>query len=656
MRQGFNILDFKNIYFIIFITAITFVVFSPVISNQFINLDDNKFIYENDLIKSFNSEQIVEIFKANIFSPWYKPLVYLSWAIEYQFFQLNPTVFHLNNLLLHIINSIFVFYIILIILKKLFAKSNRNQWIAFFIAMLFAVHPMKVESVAWAMERKDVLYSFFFLSSILCYLRYISTRKISLLIIGSLLFGFGLLSKSMIITLPFVLFIIDYLFRRKFNYKLLVEKIPYFIVFFCGLILYGLLSDADSSFQGFTGKVITDNISGDITSVSNVPVFDRLVVSSYRIIILIQHFFYPSKLSIVYPLSVYPNFIEGSSVIMYLSFILLISILLVSIFSHSFSRVIPASALFFLVTIIPILGMPGSPTSNVSDRYLYIPSLAILLLIVFLLKKLIMRYPKLNIPFIALSAGVLVILSISTYARCTVFNNSISLWDDVIRNYPTSAIAYNNRGCTQSDSADYNNAIVDFTNSISINPIDPGAYNNRGVAYFMMKENELALADFNKAIELNANYIKSHFNRGLAYEKVEEYDLAISDFEMVSTLQPNSFQAFKKKGDIYFFKLQKYTSAIAEYDKALLIDPTHFEITNNRGVARHKMGNLTGALIDYEKAAILEPGNATVCFNIGKVNIELGNKDTGCKYLYQSLELGYKDADVEIEQHCQQNI
>lgn len=628
-------------------------VFLPVINNQFINLDDNKFIYENDLIKSFSWEQISRIFKTHLFSPWYKPLVYLSWSIEYKFFQDNPAIYHLNNLFLHIINSIFVFYIILIILKTQFAKSNINNWTAFFIALLFAIHPMKVESVAWAMERKDVLFSFFFLSSLFCYFRYYFHKKVIFLIIGSLLFGLGLLSKSMIITLPIVLFIIDYLLERKLNYKLFVEKIPYLIVLLCGLFLYGTFFDFDTSLQGFTGKIIQDNIGSEMIPINNVPVLDRLVVSSYRVIVMLGHLIYPSELSIVYPLSEYPNFIKGSPIKMYFSFILLISILLFSIFSHSFTRIILASILFFICTIIPVLGMAGSSTSNVSDRYTYISSIAIFLLFGIILRKLSLKFHNFKVPIIAFSVGILLIFSVITFNRCRVFNNSISLWNDVVKKYPTSIVAYNNRGSAKVNLGNYQSAIIDFNKLISMESHNPSNYNNRGVAYLKIFKYHLALADFQQSIKLDSKYLKAHFNKGLVYEKLRDYELALSSFDMVNTLQPSFFKSFKIKGNIYLFKLHNYTSAIAEYDEALLINPTHFEIINNRGVAKHKIGDFKGALIDYEKAILLSPKNAIVYFNIAMINIELGKKDNVCEYLYQSLKLGYNNAEKEIKKHCQ---
>ncbi len=645
----------KKSYLIIFITAITFVVFSPVINNQFINLDDNKFIYENDLIKSLSPEQISKIFNAHIFSPWYKPLVYLSWTVEYKFFKLNPFIYHINNLMFHIINSILVFYIVLIILKKLFDKSDSDKWIAFFVAMLFAVHPMKVESVAWAMERKDVLFSFFFLSSLLCYFRYVSQKKILFLILGSLLFGFGLLSKSMIITLPFVLFVVDYLFERKFNYKLIVEKIPFFLLFICGLFLYGISINYDSSLQGLTGKITQTKLNLETNSIGVSPAIERLVVSSYRIIVMSGHLIYPSNLSIVYPLSEYPNFIESSQIIMYVYSAVLIFILLIGFFARSATRVLLASTLFFIFTIVPVLAMPGESTSNVSDRYTYMPSIALFFLIGLLFRILWIRYHKIKIPLIALSVGIILALTLMTYNRCRVFNNSISLWDDVIKKYPISAVAYNNRGTAKADLGDYQSAIIDFTNSISIQPYDPGAHNNRGVSYIEVKEYQLALADFQQSIKLDANYLKAYFNKGMAYEDMNENEQAISNFDMVNKLNPAFFQAYKRKGDIYFFKLQNYTSAISEYTKAIALKPSRFEITNNRGVARHLLGNLGASLIDYKKASMLSPENAIVQFNIGMVNIELGRKDMGCKHLYEALRLGYQNAKEEIKKHCQQD-
>ena len=515
---------------------------------------------------------------------------------------------------------------------------------------------MKVESVAWAMERKDVLYSFFFLSSLLCYFRYISHKKIAFLIIGSLLFGFGLLSKSMIIILPFVLFIIDYLFGRKFNFKLIIEKTPFFIIFLIGLFLYGIFTNYESSFQGLTGKIIQSNLSPEISATGSVSVIERHIVSAYRIVVMLGHLIFPSKLSIVYPLSEYPSFIESSQIKIYSYSAILIFILLIGFFFRSVTRVILALTLFFIFTILPVLAMPGDSTSNVSDRYTYLPSLAFFLLVGFLLRTLFIRYHKIKIPLIALSIGVLLSLMIITFNRCIVFNNSISLWNDVINKYPNSVIAYNNRGTAKVDLGDYEGAIIDFNNSILLEPNYPGSYNNRGVAYFKSKKFQLAITDFQQAINLDAENLKAYFNKGLVYEHLEDNNHAISNFDIVNTLQPDFFQTYKKKGDIYLFKLQNYISAISEYSKALALNPLHFEITNNRGVAKHKNGKLKEALIDYEKAAMLSPENAIVYFNLGMIKIELGKEEMGCKDLYQSLKLGYKNAETEINKNCEQDI
>ncbi len=622
----------KNIHLLLFIVIISFIVFSPVLNNEFLNIDDEKFITNNELIKSLDSEQVSEIFKRHHYSPWYKPLVYLSWATEYEFFGLNSSVFHINNLLLHTINSIFVFFIMLIIFKKLFAESKSNKWLAFLVAILFALHPMKVESVAWAMERKDVLFSFFFLSSLLCYIRYTLQKKYSYVIIGSLLFGLGLLSKSMIISLPFVLFIIDYLFKRKFHYKLFLEKIPYLLMFLFGLFLYGIFSNYGTSLEGLTGNSINND------DVIDHSVFERFIVSFYRLFTFLSHLLFPSKLSIVYPLSVYPIGIDAAPLKVYTSFAAFMLIIGLSIYFRKYTRTILASLLFFMITIFPVLGMSGASTSNVSDRYTYIASISIFLLFGLLVKYLLQRFQKQKIPIISLTVLIVLSLSFSTHQRCKVYSNSLTLWDDVIEKYDGAAVAYNNRGTAKKKLNDLSGAMKDFNKAIQINPNNDNVFYNRGIAKAELNDLNGAIDDFNMAIKNNPNYVGAYINRGNTKKELNNYEGALKDFNKAIEINPKHSFAFYNRGFMYY-DLNNFEEAVKNYNKAVEINPKYSKAYNNRGLTKINMGDFAGALYDFTQAVKIDSDFGQAYFNRARLKMEMRDYDSAILDFSRSIKI-----------------
>jgi len=286
------------------LVVVTFVCYIPTLKNDFVDYDDKKFIYGNPVIQGLNGEKFVEIFEYQYKSPWYKPMVYLTWAIEYHFFGLNPKAYHLTNIIIHLINTVLVFLILTRIIAYLYTKSRYRYWISAAVALLFSLSPLRVESVAWAVERKDVLFSLFFLGSMLSYLNYTVKGGYYRIIIGCLLFTIGIISKSMIITLPFVLFVIDYLFKRKLHYKLFLEKIPYFIVLIVGLYWLGVFNPENSADFTAAQSSIKNAISNN--SEDNFTVFGLAVhkatFTSYRMVNWLSRIVAPQKLVVIYPL------------------------------------------------------------------------------------------------------------------------------------------------------------------------------------------------------------------------------------------------------------------------------------------------------------------------------------------------------------------
>ena len=272
---------------LILIILITFISFYPSLSNGFTNWDDTEYVTENPVIFNLNIENIKNIFdftneesyRTNILvKSLYVPLTMLSFAVDHHFFKFNPFGYHLTNLILHLFNTIFVFWFIYLLRKNIF--------MAFFVSLLFGIHPMHVESVAWITERKDVLYSFFFLLSLISYVYYVRKNHIILLIITFILFTLSLLSKPMAITLPVLLILIDFYEKRKFEKKTIFEKIPFFILSFIEVLIsfkissiYKTVKDSDVQRSFFYG----------------------VGLAGYGFLFYIKKMFAPVNLSPIYP-------------------------------------------------------------------------------------------------------------------------------------------------------------------------------------------------------------------------------------------------------------------------------------------------------------------------------------------------------------------
>ena len=219
----------KILCLIFLIVSMTAIVYYPSLNNGFINWDDNEYVGANMNIRSISWENI----KDNFTSPYYGnyiPFTTLTYAVEYRLAKLNPRAYHATNLILHLFNCMLVFWFIYLFCGK--------EYVALIVALLFGIHPLHVESVAWVSERKDVLYSFFFLSSLISYTRYLKEKKVSYWSLSLLLFAASCLSKPMAVTLPLVLFLIDYLLHQKVEIKTLLLKIPFISI----SLIFGIIS------------------------------------------------------------------------------------------------------------------------------------------------------------------------------------------------------------------------------------------------------------------------------------------------------------------------------------------------------------------------------------------------------------------------------
>jgi tetratricopeptide (TPR) repeat protein len=511
------------------ILPVTFLLFYPCIQNGFTNWDDPTYITDNPLIKEFTGTNIKKIFTGIYFSN-YQPLHIFSYAIEYHFFRDHAAGYHAVSILLHVINTALVSWMVWLI--------TGNRFITAFAGLLFGIHPLHVESIAWAAERKDLLYSLFFFLSVIFYLKYIQSKeKIRYFYFTFLFFILSIFSKTMAASLPPVLCLFDFYYGRKLNARLIIEKIPFFVV----AIIMGLISVAASK------------ESGSITGTAVSPLTDRIFFACDNLMMYFVKLILPVNLSAYYP---YPERTGGTlPLVYYISPVFSIGLLLLCFYSLRFTRILFLCIAFFVLCIFLVLQLLPVGPAIFSERYSYVPSAGFFLLLGLGINRLAEK--KQVKPIILTVAGVWCLwLCTVTWQRNKVWKDSITLWNDVI---------------SQFDKALH-------------------AYNNRADAYYKAGNYEGAISDLNKAISLNSNYAMAWYNRGNAYGQLGKFREAWQDLDKAIQLDPENAGAINKRGQANAV-LGNKDAAFNDFNRALALDPSNPEIYYNIGITWINSGN-----------------------------------------------------------------
>jgi len=505
-----------------FILLISLLAYIPVLKNSLLDWDDNGYIKNNPLIHNIN---LKNIFSSNVLSN-YHPVTILILAIEYHFFGLNATGYHAVNLFIHLLNIILVFQAI--------SLFSNKPLVALVTAFLFGVHPLHVESVAWVAELKDLLYALFFFASYIFYLKYVNESKKRYYIIALLFFLVSLLSKAMAASLPVILLLTDYVKGRKFNNKILLEKIPFFFL----AIVLGIVAMQAQKASGATDM-----------AVFSVP--QRLVFACYSFVSYLVNFILPINLSAFYPYPVKPG--EEIPFQYYFYLPIVMGLITGVIYSIRHTKKLFFGFGFFAITIFLVLQLIPVGSAVMADRYSYIPSFGIFYLfgegIGYLWEKNL-RYLS-----IIILSGVVIFFSMKTYSRCSIWENDFVLWNDVIKQYQNIPVAYNNRGHIYMNEKNYDKALSDFDKAIKLKPESETFlyYYNRGSVLMAKNLFAEAIIDFNMAVKIKPDFILAIEKQGLAYFNLKKYKEAISCYSNVIKLQPNFAEAYYYRAFAIYF-------------------------------------------------------------------------------------------------------
>lgn len=595
----------RNPYIFVFLVLLlTLIAYLPVFNAGFVNWDDPDYVINNPLIKSFS--KIGEILSSTLQGN-YHPLTLLSLALNYAISGEEAWSYHVLNLLLHLGNTFLVYKFTLLLCKD-------QQLIALITSLLFGLHPMHVESVAWVSERKDVLYTLFFLFGMMSYIKFANTGNKKNYLTCFIWFFLSLLSKPAAVVFPLALLLIDYYRNRIFSFDVIREKIPFFLL---SLIL-GYLT---LHFQ-------TD--SGATEVISTRPFSDRIFYGFYGFMMYCYKLILPLHLSPFYPM---PATVNNLPVAYYLSPLFFTAIAVLCLRSLRTQKILSFGFGFYFINVMLVLQFFIVGSAIIADRYSYVSYIGLFLIIASLLSGWFKHSIPKALPYLALLSLLLVYLS---YRQATKWTNPASLWDHAIKITP-SFKAYNNRalyarekgdaeielkclnealkynkniaglfsrrGNIYFDKGHMNSAMNDFNTALSISPEDSTALGNRGAIYGMQQQYALALQDFNKLLDVHPTYKPGYKNRGVAFLNTGRYAEAVQDFNKY--LEPG-FNDPDVLGYVGFChqQLAQFNLAVEVYNKAIALKPTS-DFYLNRSYSWFGTGNLAAARNDALKAVEL---------------------------------------------------
>lgn len=647
----------KALFVLIFVTVISFL---PAISADFVNWDDDSHILGNVLVKEFKPSEFHKVFlKADTANKTYIPLTTLTWAIEYNLFGKSPMVFHLTNLALHVA--------VVLVVLVLAGRLGLGPWGAFAAALIFALHPTRVENVAWVTARKDLLYGLFYLLSICAYLSYLqrgfartTIRKAhsaggtqdleSSHATGSkptdwlapyllaLVLGFlSILAKPQALSLPWILLLVDWMKGRRFTLSMLLDKVPFFLVI-----------------EPIAWITYAQNSREIVLSFPN-----GFIVWFWSAAFYIQKFLWPGELSPIYAM---PEPVAFTNPV-YLSVLVTVAITAFVLWRWASNRWLWFAFAFYFLSSFFMWRFDWRDISVVADRYMYIPALAACLGLGRGFEYLLTKERNIRRLSVAALCVTVTAYAVMTFSYCFAWRDGFALWDRVVEASPELAFGYNNRGGLYVKKGDYPAAMRDFNKAMEVAsrnrvvkdgknllPIKAAtqyasAHDNIGQLFTKQKQYEEALKHFNLAIYYAVDEQPDYYNnRAATLVKLKHMDEALADYNVALSLKPDFYAARLNRG-LYYYKINRKDAALEDFQKAITIDGTMPEAFMQAGRIYFENNRLTDALSMFKQVLKLEPDNAQALYNIGSIYLNLKDKNQAQTYFSQAQVKWIKDPE-----------
>ena len=627
----------------------TLAVFLPVAQQGFVNYDDSDYVSENAHVQSgLKWENVVWAFTTGHASNWH-PLTWLSHMLDAQLFGLQAGPQHLVSVGCHLANTLLLFLLL--------RRMTGALWRSAFVAALFALHPLHVESVAWVSERKDVLSAFFFLLTVGAYARYTEVQSREAVVAGPesevqgsrfevqgsrlpqfpaalfyvlslVLFALGLMSKPMLVTLPFVLLLLDYWPLRRFQpatfFRLLAEKVPFV-----------LLAVASS--------VITFLVQRKGGAVSTALTFGaRLANALVSYARYIGKMLWPTDLSILYP---HPGHWPAWQVVV--SAGLLLVVFAVVMLLGRKRPYLAVGWLWFCGMLVPVIGLVQVGIQSMADRYTYLPLIGLFIMLAWGIEELIPVRPGRAKALAVGAALVLAACAFLTERQIRFWRDSEALFRHAVQVTRDNYLAYNNLGFYLSGLGRTSEAMENYRLSLKINPAYEDALNNLGYALAGQKQYLEAIPLYEAALRVRPNHPEVHNNLGNALSETGKIDDAIRHYLIVLQQKPNHADAHNNLGIALAMK-GKLDDAIVHFHEAIRCKPSYASAHSNLGNAYAVQHKLKEAIQEYQESLRLKPDDAQAHNNLGNALAEQGKVAEAVEHYRQALRLNTDNPEAHF--------
>ena len=576
----------KIIVICVLLAGVTWLVFGQTVRHEFVNFDDGAYVYRNfDVAHGISFDGVKWAFTNVVAANWH-PLTMLSHMLDCRLYGVTPGGHHFTNVLLHTIAVIALFLTL--------NWMTGALWRSAFVAAVFAIHPLHVESVAWVAERKDVLSGVFFMLSIAAYVYYTRSRTLARYALMSILFAAGLMAKPMLVTLPLVFLLLDYWPLRRLTtpFSTIPEKLPLFALSAAASVL----------------TLLTQNPG--LNSLNRIPFLWRIENACLAIIIYIRQTLLPLDLACFYPYPLKnPPFWE-----------ILISAMLVAGLTagawvlRNRRPYLLTGWLWYLVMLIPVVGIIQVGRQAHADRYTYLPQIGLVLIITWTIADLSRHWWQRTAVLGFLAVIVMVPLTWGAFVQTSYWHDSESLWrhDLKVANNPT---AHNSLCDALLEKKKNDEAISEARRALEMEPESADVLDTLGAALTRKGQLDEALAYLNAAAESKPMLPRLHYNLGNVFLEKGEVDEAIKQFETEVRIQPNFPEARNNLANALFRK-GKPKEAQTHLDTALKLNPNYAEAHNNLAIALSQTGDIREAIAQWNKTLLIQPDNLDAHCNL----------------------------------------
>lgn len=577
---------------------------------NFVSWDDGEVLVQNKDVHDF----AVKAFFTKQYVGNYAPVTMLGFALDWLIFKGNPIWHHLINILLHFVNVFLVYRLCYFIFKE-----NTK---ALFCAIVFCFHPFQIETIAWISAKNNLVYSVFFLSSLLFYAHYLTTALKKYYLFTMAFFVLSLLSKPSAVTFPFCLLLLEYLVNKRIVIKPFIIKIAPFLLLSIAIGIVTLYTRSEADF---------------LDTQKHFAFYEKIGYAGFALVFYLSKFILPVNLSVIYP---YPENGLLSICIGY-AFLVLLGFGLYKLHKQQ-KNIVSFGLIFFVANLILVLQLIPFGQTLTADRYMYLPIIGLSIGLVYFIPFSVGKSQLVMLTVVAFLLGFL------SFKRINVWQNSISLYSDILKKHPNSYEALNGLGTEYMLKKDYSNAAQFLNKAIVQNSNYYKPFYNRGLLYARNKNFEQAIADFTKAIELN-KYSKAYTARAAAYFELNEIDKAMQDAEMALKNNATNGNTYYVLANCYNQK-NELDKALAHYNKAIEYTSEDGEIYLKRAILFGKKQNFTACISDLNSAIYYNPNAPEAYYwrGVAKFNI----KQNPCSDLLQAQKLGYPMAQQAINSYC----